>query len=165
MQRGDQVVVFLARLVVAKHTALQGIRDNLLGDAARGGGPRGLRGDLEHVVSRTGVAAGVGGDPRQRGIFDSHLEVSETPLPIRKGPPQQGYDLLFAQRIQDVNATTREQGRVYLERWILRRRSDQPDIATLHVGQESILLGAIEAMNLIHEDDRARAILPGALRV
>src|ERR1035437_135286 len=158
MQRGDQVVVFLARLVVAKHTALQGIRDNLLGDAARGGGPRGLRGDLEHVVSRTGVAAGGGGDPRQRGIFDSHLEVSEA-------PPQQGYDLLFAQRIQDVNATTREQGRVYLERWILRRRSDQPDIATLHVGQESILLGAIEAMNLIHEDDRARAILPGALRV
>ena len=52
--------------------------------------------------------------------------------------------------------------RVDLERRILGGRADQPDVARLDVRQESVLLRLVEAMNLVDEDDRPRAVLRGA---
>ena len=48
---------------------------------------------------------------------------------------------------------------------IFGRRADQANAAFFDVGQEGILLGLVEAMNLVDEDDGARAVLAGAIRV
>src|SRR5579859_7226451 len=43
--------------------------------------------------------------------------------------------------------------------------ADQPDVAALHVRQKRILLRAVEAVDLVDKQDRARAVSAGLLRV
>ena len=78
---------------------------------------------------------------------------------------QQRDDLLLSQRLQHIHAAARKQRGNNFERRILRGRADQPDVALLHVRKKRILLGFVEAMNLVDENDGARAVLPRALRV
>ena len=78
---------------------------------------------------------------------------------------QQLDNLFFRQRLEHVHAAAGEQRGNDFERRILRGGADQADVALLHVRQECILLGLVEAMDLVDEDDRARAVLLGALGV
>ena len=48
-----------------------------------------------------------------------------------------------------------QQSGIELERRILRGRADQDDRAVFDHRQEAVLLGAIEAMHLVDEEDRA----------
>ena len=51
------------------------------------------------------------------------------------------------------------------EERVLRRRPDQDDDAVLHVRQQHVLLGLVEAVDLVEEQDRPLAVrLPGAAR-
>ena len=75
------------------------------------------------------------------------------------------HDLIFGQRLQHVDAAARKQRGVDLERRILGGSADQADVAFFHVGQKGILLSFVETVNLIDEDDGARAVLTGALGV
>ena len=59
------------------------------------------------------------------------------------------------ERAKDEHASARQQRRVEFERGILGRRADQRDRAVLHHGQEGILLRAVEAMDLVDEQERA----------
>ena len=52
------------------------------------------------------------------------------------------------------HARARQQRRVELEGRVLRRGADQRDRAVLHDRQEAILLGAVEAMDLVDEQQR-----------
>ena len=61
--------------------------------------------------------------------------------------------------MQHVNATTRKQSGVDLERRIFRRGANEPDIPFFHVRKERVLLRLVEAMNLVDEDDGPRAVL------
>ena len=67
--------------------------------------------------------------------------------------------------LQHVNAAARKQRAVDLERRILGGGADQADVAFFHVGQKGILLRFVEAVNLVDEDDGARAVLAGAFGV
>ena len=59
------------------------------------------------------------------------------------------------------------QWRVHLEERVLRRRPDQRERAVLHGGQERVLLGLVEPVDLVEEQDRAPLVLaeptPGPL--
>src|SRR5258708_14869092 len=59
--------------------------------------------------------------------------------------------------IEAVDIGGREQRREDLERGILGGRADKDDVAGFDVGKKGVLLGFIEAVNLIHEDDGAMA--------
>ena len=56
-----------------------------------------------------------------------------------------------------------EQGRVDLEVGVLGRRADQRHQPLLHRGQERILLGLVEAVDLVEEEDRRLPRGPAAL--
>ena len=71
------------------------------------------------------------------------------------GAFQQRFERLRAQGTKDEHAGARQQSRVELERRILRRRADQRDRAVLHHRQKGILLRAVEAMDLVDEQERA----------
>ena len=64
------------------------------------------------------------------------------------------------QRLQHEHLRARQQRRVHLERRILRRRADQDDVAGLDAREEGVLLRLVEAMDLVHEDDRPPAHAP-----
>ena len=60
---------------------------------------------------------------------------------------------------QDQHLAARQQRGVELEARILGGRADERDGAVLDIGQEAVLLGAVEAVDLVHEQQR---LLPGA---
>src|SRR5690606_42156775 len=77
-------------------------------------------------------------------------------FPTRRAPHLFPYTTLFrsiAQGLQDVALGPREQGRVDLEAGVLRRRPDEGEEPGLDVRQQGILLGLVEAMDLVHEQD------------
>ena len=71
-------------------------------------------------------------------------------------PPQHRRDLLVGQRLQRIHARAREQRAVDLERRVLGRRADQRHEAVLDRRQQRVLLGLVEAVDLVEEEDRWR---------
>src|SRR3972149_2098388 len=67
------------------------------------------------------------------------------------------------QRLQGVDAGAREQGGDHLERRVLGGGADQGDRPVLDIRQDGVLLGLVEAMDLVDEQERApRRARPGA---
>ena len=73
--------------------------------------------------------------------------------------------MLLGQRLEHIDAAARQKRRDDLERRILRSRADQANVALFDVRQERILLGLVEAVNLVDENDGARSILSRPLRI
>ena len=65
-------------------------------------------------------------------------------------------DLGLAQRLQNVHAATAEQRGVDLKGRIFGRGANEPERATFDVGQKGILLGAVEAVDLVDEENGSR---------
>jgi hypothetical protein len=59
------------------------------------------------------------------------------------------------QTFQDEDLAARQQGRVQLERGVFRGRADQDHRAVLDIRQEAVLLGPVEAVDLVDEQQRA----------
>ncbi len=73
--------------------------------------------------------------------------------------------LLFGERREGVDAAAGEQRGVDLEGGVLGGGADEADGAALDVGKEGVLLGLVEAMDLVDEEDGARAEVRGFFRV
>ena len=67
-------------------------------------------------------------------------------------------------RRQHQHLAARQQRGVELERRVLGRGADQGHRAVLDVGQEAVLLGAVEAMDLVDEQQRALAVAAALAR-
>ncbi len=100
--------------------------------------PRALR----EVVER------VGGDRRR---------VRDPPLAVGERPRQQPADVLDRQRPELVDLRAAEQRRVDLEEGVLGRRPDQGHEALLDGREQGVLLGLVEAVDLVEEEDRRLA--------
>ena len=57
-------------------------------------------------------------------------------------------------RLQHINGCARQQRAVDLERWILRRRTDERNQTLLDVRQKRVLLRLVEAVDLVDEQNR-----------
>ena len=181
VERRDQVVVLLARLVVEQRPLLDGARQQRPVDAAgsggrgiavrvavrgaasgaaRGGrrrlGPAGERGgQLQEIERHPGVAVGV---PRNRGegvVVRRELRVAEAAFPVVQRAPQDVDRLVRRERPQDEHLRARQQRGVHLEGRVLGRRADQRDVAGFDARQERILLRLVEAVDLVDEQDGA----------
>ncbi len=78
---------------------------------------------------------------------------------------QQLDDLIFGERLQYVDAGAGEQRPIDFERGILGGGANEANVTFFHVRQEGVLLGFVEAVNLVDEDDGARAVLAGAFGI
>ena len=155
MQRRNQIEVFLAALVVEQHLAVDRGFDGLAAENAIAGH---RRRQFQDVVRRASVAIRIDRDLLQQ------LARRRQPH-HRQRPLQKHDDLLDRERVQRVHLRAREQRRDHLERRILSSGADQDDVAALHVGQERILLGAVEAVDFVDEQHRAPAQAAAALGV
>ena len=71
---------------------------------------------------------------------------------------QQDFQIVVGEPVQHQHLRARQQRAVQFEGRVLGRGAHQHDGAVLHHGQETVLLAAVEAMDLIDEQKRA---LPG----
>jgi hypothetical protein len=158
VEGADQVVVLLAALVVEERLALGGVPDEGGREPAPPVGGRGQRGgDLQDVERRPRVAVGEPGDQGQRVVLGVDRLRPEPPLAVGERPAEDHADLVLAEALEDVDPAAGEERRDDLEGRVLGRRADQDDRAPLDVGQEGVLLGLVEAVDLVHEQDRALA--------
>ena len=72
---------------------------------------------------------------------------------------QQRIKIVFRQRSQFKNLRTRNQRRIDEEKRIVRRRADELHHAAFHVRQQNVLLGFIETMDFVHEQNRGLALV------
>ena len=162
MQRGDQVVVLLAGFVVDQDALLdcfasQGFVDVLAFTSQLGG-------DFEGVVGRAAVTAGVASDQLQGIVIGGQSQSAEAALLVFQGAAEKSGDLLFGERLQDIDAAAGEQCRNDLEGGVLSGCADQANRPTLDVRQKGVLLRFIEAVNLIDEEDGPRVQMGGLCR-
>ena len=157
-ERARDVVVLVAGAVVADGR----LRDGLL-DVGQG--------DLDGVVGQAAGGLGVEGDPG-RG-----LEGGQGPPRVAAGDPHEvvggvggrvcapskprssvsaaasrSRDLLVGQRLERDEHRTRQQRRDDAERRVLGRRGDEDDGAVLDAGEQGVLLGLGEAVDLVEEE-------------
>ena len=76
---------------------------------------------------------------------------------VVEGAAEKLGDLRRGQRIEDVDFGAREKRRDHFEGRILGGRADEDDVAGFDVWKKCVLLGFVEAVNFIHEDDGAMA--------
>ena len=162
VERADQVVVLLARLVVEERLLLRRLADRLDGEARRraalaAGGAEEPRGDLQDVQRGAGVALRQRHDRRHGVGIQLETEAAQAAVGVRHRPADDRLEIRLGQPLQHVDAAAREQRRDHLERRVLGGRADQGHGAALDVRQERVLLRLVEAVDLVDEEDRALA--------
>src|SRR5690606_24212177 len=92
-----------------------------------------------------------------------HPRVAEAAVGEGERALDDGADVLLAERVEHVDAGAGEQRGVECEGRIFRRRPDQDDRSSLHVGEEGVLLRLVEAVDLVDEEDGLPALADAAL--
>ncbi len=108
----------------------------------------GLHGQLEDPERGARVAARAMGD-------EPFCLLGERGAERLLAAPNDLEQLLLAERLELVELGAREQRRVELEVRVLGGRADQRDEPFLDRGQQRVLLGLVEAVDLVEEEDRA----------
>lgn len=150
-ERAGHVVVLVAVAVVLHRGAVDGRLDRLQGDLRlpRGDGRTGRR--LQCGERPPRVAAG---DPQQMGlgVLGQGDRAAEPPL-LDERPAQERAQVVVGQRLQGEQQGAREQRRDDREVRVLRGGGDEGDPAVLHGGEQGVLLGLGEAVDLVQEED------------
>ncbi len=115
---------------------------------------------LQEVQRPPGVPARGLRDEGERLVVQPEIPGAQTPRAVPQRAFHDPHDRLGRQGLQDDDLAARQQGAVELEGGVLRRRADQHDVSRLGVGQEDVLLRAVEAVDLVQEEDRA-LLVPG----
>ena len=93
--------------------------------------------------------------PARRAISASTSGASGATSSAAAAAPHDLDELVLGERLELEDLHPREQRRVELEVRVLGRRADQRHEALLDAGQERVLLGLVEAVDLVEEEDRA----------
>ena len=157
VQGGDDVVVLLTLFVVEEHAALHGLCSERLSDDGFTAACGEVCCDLQGVECGAGVAAGVGSDSFHCGFFCRNAGSAKTADGICEGAVEQSDYVGFGERDEGVDAATGEERGVDLKGGILCGGADEAYGASLNIGQEGVLLGLVEAMDLVYEEDGAGA--------
>ena len=128
-----------------------------------GGVERRLRLQCEHLFRQVQQepAVAVGHRPQRRPPVLGHRQLAALG---RLGPRQQLLQGGVVQPAQDEHLAARQQRGVQLEGRVLGGRPDQGDGAVLDHRQEAVLLGPVEAVHLVDEQQRAAAAGPPPAR-
>ena len=98
-------------------------------------------------------------DLAKRVVAARDVQLSEASRTCQRAA-EKHHEIVFREAVQGEDLATREKRGIHLERRILRRGADQYYRALLDVRQKRVLLGLVEAVNLIDEKDRADSDAP-----
>ena len=113
---------------------------------------RGHGGDLDRIESLAGVPIGNPGQMSQSLRFGRDTEVSQTALGIAQRPPEQLQQVCLVQWLQLEDLGSGHQRGIDEEERVVGSRSDELHRAAFHVGQQHILLSAVESVDLVNEE-------------
>ena len=82
-----------------------------------------------------------------------------------QGAAQKLHQVILGQGLEHKDAAAGQKRAVDLEGGILGGGADQDDAALFHKGQESVLLGLVEAVDLVHKDDGLFAVAAVVVRL
>ena len=82
---------------------------------------------------------------------------------VFSGAVDDGLHFLGGEALQGEDAAAGEQRGNDLEGWVFGGRAYQGDGAILNVGEDDVLLGLVEAVDFIHEEDGGLAVHPAAV--
>ena len=149
----EEVEVLLARLVIAREPHLHGLARHVHRHMASAADV--CRCGLQHGQRPAGVAIGLGGDELQRVVVGHQFFVRKAAFTIGKRAIEQRPDVGRIQRLQHEHPRAREQRAVDFKAGVLGGGADQGDGAVFGGREQAILLGLVEAMNLVHEQHGA----------
>ncbi len=114
---------------------------------------------LEHVERLARVAAREVDEVLERVLAERDAagraeRARQAALPVVEGPPDDRGHLVVRQRLEPPDPQARQERGVHLEVGVLGRRPDEGDRAVLDVRQERVLLGLVEAVDLVDEQHR-----------
>jgi len=120
-------------------------------------------GALEDVQGRACVTPGKGDKVRERVIGQGDAtrraeRSGETALFVSERTTDDRRDLVVGQGFEAPDAHPRQERRVDLEVRILGGRPDERHGSVLDVGKQRVLLGLVEAVDLVEEQDRPRPV-------
>ena len=157
VQRGDEVVVLLADLVVEQRPALHRLLRRARRQRCCMPSTSGRRADASSSrfsADRASPLAWRRSPCRASGSTSTASRRGRDRASAQRTFEDRD-DLLACQPAQHEHLRTRQQRGVDLERRVLGRRADQHDVAGLDARKEGILLRLVEPVNLVDEDDRA----------
>ena len=117
---------------------------------------RRLAGQLQRAQRRARIAARAGRQQLDRLFL--HLRLAAL-APLQR-PAQQREHIRLGQLAQLIQPRARQQRAVDLERWVLGRGADQGHEPFLDRRQQCVLLGLVEAVDLVEEEDRVALAEP-----
>src|SRR5690606_6688124 len=74
------------------------------------------------------------------------------------GAAQEAFQAVRLERVKDQHTRARKKRGIELEGGVLRRGAHKHDSTVLHHRQEGILLSPVEAMDLVHEEERLASL-------
>jgi hypothetical protein len=157
--------MFFAALVVSERLLPQGRFQQGQIDRAR---PRRIRPRLRHDEfqrreQRPRIAVAEADEPLPGLRRQSGVPLAQTPLDIRQRPVEHQAQRLLREGCEHDHERAREERTDDLEGWILGRRPHQDDGAPFDMGKKGVLLGLVEPVDFIDEEDRAPAVQRPAL--
>src|ERR1035437_7609658 len=120
-------------------------------------------GALENVEGLAGIARGQTDEMLEWFSGQSHAAgrsqlAGQTAFWVDEGAPDDRPDLIVGEWLEAKDAQTGQQSGVDLEVRVLGRGADERDRAVLDVRQKGVLLGLVEAMDLVDEENRLLAV-------
>ena len=115
--------------------------------------------DVERVA---GVALGAVGEVPERVVVDVEVLVAQAARSSVSARSEERTQVVDAQRLEPEQRGAREQRAGEREERVLGGGADEDEQALLDVREQRVLLGAVEAVHLVEEEDRAAALLADA---
>src|SRR5438093_5802919 len=160
--------MLLAALVVFREALLQRVADQGGGQAVRrsgGGGPLPLSPfplsrdvfcrRLQRLQRPPRIAVRFARQQGQRVVVDREPQGTQPAVSVLQRAAHHGRDVVCGERLQHEHAAARQQRPGELEARVLGGRADQGDDPVLDPREEGILLGSVEAVDLVTEEDRS----------
>jgi hypothetical protein len=142
------------RLVVERHALL-----HRAGQSLRVERSTTLRHRREHLFQHVEEIAAIAIRHADHGVPRGCVRRQRPPLEDFRSPDQRLHRL-GVEPVQHQNLRAGEKRPIQLEARIFRRGADENDRSVLHIGKKGILLGLVEAVDLVHEQERAAPLLP-----
>ncbi len=119
---------------------------------------RQLGGDFQSVERLARIAARLRRELLERAVIQREVEAAQSVLGIGQGAFDQDRQVGLGERVEHQHLGPRQQRTDDLEGGVFGGGADQRDQAAFDVRQKGVLLGAVPAMDLVDEQDRALAV-------
>jgi hypothetical protein len=117
--------------------------------------------DLERIETLSRIPVAHRRQMLRGFVVNQQPQIPETSLLVGNGPCYQLEEIVDRERLKLEDLRTRNQRAVDIEEWIVRCCADETQQPALNIGQQHVLLGFVETMNFVDEEN---GLLSGILQ-